>query len=330
MKIAWAAMAVATMLAITAMLWSMFGRPAAPNLAATGPWPRSLCDSPPTGARGTGRPLPGYRLYFEGMSKLVGGCHPADPESGVAMVERAFARGLPGAFAVSFADALIAQGRRDDAARWLGQAAIAAIDWRAQGFDAFGVPLPASSGLRAEIARLREAFRRADAPELESELAAALARKKLPIDARHSLEQALIARLFAVDPAAANYWYYRAERSITPQVTEFDLLNPNLSIAAECGHMAAFGELAVIFFNHDLNGSESEAFLNVLRMFRDLGRDVERFVERAREIAGPAFDNQDDAKFRAWYSEHSEKTCREWFARQRSERYSPFRTPPVR
>ncbi|MCM0021471.1 MAG: hypothetical protein NBV67_15885 [Tagaea sp.] len=330
MKISWAAMAAAAMLAIAALLWDLFGRPAAPFLAATGPWPSSVCDRPPIGVRGTDRPLSGYRLYFEGMSKLVGGCHPADPDAGVATVESAFDRGLPGAFAVSFVDALIAQGRRDDAARWIGQAAIAAIEWRGFGFDTFGIPLPASSELNAEIARLRGVIGGADASAMERELAAALARDRLPIDERFALERAMIRRLFLVEPAAANYWHYRAERASSPRLSEFGTLHPNLSIASECGYMPALHELAALYFDRALDGSESENFLDTLLLYRDRARDVQDLVARARERLGESFATQDDAEFRAWFAEQSEKSCREWFARQSQEAWSDFRIQSAR
>lgn len=274
MKLAWLAMAVATVLAIAALLWDLFGRPAAPFLAASGPWPRSLCDHPPTGARGTARPVPGYRLYFEGMSRLAGGCHPLDPETGVAAIERAFAQGLPGAYAISFVDALIAQGRRGDADRWLGQAAIAAINWRAFGFDAYGVPLPASSDLNAEIARLRTLLGRAHARELEGELRTTLARARLPINEHFSLEQAVVDRLFAVDPGAAYYWTYLAQRRNGTERDRFGLSVSPLFLAADCGYLPALREQARLHAEGELDGSEVEVFYVALLMARDAGKDV--------------------------------------------------------
>lgn len=265
------AVAAAAMLATAALLWDFLGRPAAPFLAATGPWPSSLCDRPPNATRGAGRAVPGYRPYFEGMSLLVGGCHLADPAPGVAAIERAFAQGLPGAFAISFVDALIAQGRKDDAARWSSQAAIVAIDWRALGFDAYGAPLPESSEVRAEIARLRDAIERADPAELARELGAALARDKLPVDERFSLEQAIIGRLFLVEPAAAFFWTYLAQRRNGTERDRFGLLVSPLSLAADCGHLPAIREQARLHAEGKLDDMESASFFVALLLARDAG-----------------------------------------------------------
>ena len=324
MKIAWMATIAATMLAIAALLWDLFGRPAAPFLAATGPWPASLCDRPPLGARGIGRALPGYRLYFEGMSRLVGACHPADPAAGVATVERAFDRGLPGAYAISFVDALIAQGRRDDAARWLGQAAIVAIEWRALGFDDYGVPLPTSTELRAEIARLRGVLGRADAAALATEIEAILANGGRASLGRSIVDPLLVGRLFQVDPAAANYWRYRTARLNGEPAFMFGGLHPNLYFAQLCGNLPALAEAVSLFADGLGDPRDAARVIDSLLLARDNGADVVNLISLASGKLKQDLEFSDTPEFRADYAAWVEKTCPESFATQRRH----FEVPP--
>ncbi|MCM0021600.1 MAG: hypothetical protein NBV67_16530 [Tagaea sp.] len=312
----WMALAVATILAIAALLWDFLGRPAAPFLAATELWPSSLCDRPPNAARGAGLAVPGYRLYFEGMSRLVGGCHPADPAAGVAAIERAFAQGLPAAFAISFVDALIAQGRRDDAARWINQAAIVAIDWRALGFDAYGVPLPATSELHAEIARLREVFARANSAELERELSVALSRAKLPINEYFSLEQALVDRLFAVDPGAAYYWTYLAQRRNGTERDSLGLLGSPLFIAASCGFLPAIREQAQLHAAGKLEDLESGFFYVALLLARDAKKDVDELLRAVDSDLVASMEHFDDPEYLEPVGASTRASCARFFSRE--------------
>jgi hypothetical protein len=324
MKIAWAAMAAATMLAIAALLWDFFGRPAAPFLAATGPWPSSLCDRPPNAARGAGRAVPGYRLYFEGMSRLVGGCHPADPAAGVAAIERAFAQGLPAAFAISFVDALATSGRRGDLERWLGVAAIAVIDWRFHGFDTFGVPVAATPELRAGIARLRDVFARADTVELANEIETALNRSGDVAVQRRLVDAGLIPRLFQVDPAAANYWRYRVYSLNGEPPFMFGGLQPNLYFAQLCKHPPAIAEAVQLYVDAKSDPSDAHIVIGTILSARDRGDDVADLIVGIATRFETELKILDEPEARKLYDLWADEACPKSLANQRRH----FEVPP--